>query len=150
MKCLMRRLQVQGHEPGKTMGEGSCVKHLLEMITELFFVLYSFWSNRLEHAQPIPSPPPTHLLSLDPPNDYQTGKGNSFTDLCTTELDGVTCEESGRAVTRFWGSNFTAYEVGTRISVFLLIVAQVVFSLTQPQLITHCVFVTKSTLSWWS
>lgn len=41
----------------------------------------------------------------------KTAEGNSYADLCTKELDGVTCEQPFRSVIRFWGSNFTTYEV---------------------------------------
>ncbi|CAM9359742.1 unnamed protein product, partial [Ectocarpus fasciculatus] len=35
--------------------------------------------------------------------------GNTFADVCTKELDGVTCEPPFRGITRFWG-DFATYE----------------------------------------
>eukprot|EP00904_Undaria_pinnatifida_P008203 jgi/Undpi1/4512/HiC_scaffold_18.g07866.m1 len=42
--------------------------------------------------------------------DIETDEGNRFSDLCTTEPDGVTCGQPFRGVTRFWSSNFTTYQ----------------------------------------
>lgn len=41
----------------------------------------------------------------------KTAEGNSYADLCIKDLDGVTCEQPFRSVIRFWGGNFTKYEV---------------------------------------
>lgn len=37
--------------------------------------------------------------------------GKTYADLCTTELDGVTCNQPNRGITRFWGNSFDTYEV---------------------------------------
>ncbi|CAN0213748.1 unnamed protein product, partial [Ectocarpus sp. 6 AP-2014] len=40
----------------------------------------------------------------------ETESGNTYTDLCTTDADGVTCKQPFRGVTRFWGNDFDTYE----------------------------------------
>lgn len=44
----------------------------------------------------------------------KTEKGSAYGDLCTKELDGVTCEQPFRGVTRFWSDDFATYEVRER------------------------------------
>eukprot|EP00752_Nemacystus_decipiens_P003669 g3381.t1 len=40
----------------------------------------------------------------------ETGSGNTYTDLCTTAADGVTCKQPLRGITRFWANDFATYE----------------------------------------
>ncbi|CBN79522.1 similar to Patched domain-containing protein 3 [Ectocarpus siliculosus] len=40
----------------------------------------------------------------------ETESGNTYTDLCTTDADGVTCKQPFRGITRFWGNDFDIYE----------------------------------------
>eukprot|EP00903_Cladosiphon_okamuranus_P010290 g9741.t1 len=40
----------------------------------------------------------------------ETSSGNTYTDLCTTDTDGVTCKQPLRGITRFWGNDFDTYE----------------------------------------
>lgn len=52
---------------------------------------------------------PTFFVLLLLFHSFQTG-GKTYADLCAKEIDGSTCEQSFRGVTRFWG-DFSAYEV---------------------------------------
>ncbi|CAM9765761.1 unnamed protein product, partial [Scytosiphon promiscuus] len=40
----------------------------------------------------------------------QTEGGNKYVDLCTTDVDGETCKQPFRGITRFWGNNFATYQ----------------------------------------
>lgn len=44
----------------------------------------------------------------------KTDEGETYADLCTKDLDGETCEQPYRGVTRFWGNDFETYQVGAR------------------------------------
>lgn len=48
----------------------------------------------------------------------QTGAGEVYSDLCTKELDGVTCAQPFGGVTRFWGDDFETYTVRDELSLF--------------------------------
>eukprot|EP00904_Undaria_pinnatifida_P008217 jgi/Undpi1/4525/HiC_scaffold_18.g07879.m1 len=37
-------------------------------------------------------------------------EGNRYADLCTADLDGVTCKQPFRGITRFWGNSLDMYE----------------------------------------
>lgn len=42
-------------------------------------------------------------------------EGNRYANLCTADLDGVTCKQPFRGITRFWGNSLDMYEVNVKI-----------------------------------